>query len=92
LAAKCLGQEFALNQAGYFIVRLLQRFKGFCLAPEFMPDGSLPPAHWAGMPGRQGVEKILPAINFTLHSKVRSLALFPGLFCRRTDESWFDLQ
>ncbi|KAI0294197.1 cytochrome P450 monooxygenase CYP63 [Russula brevipes] len=65
----CLGQEFALNQAGYFIVRLLQRFKGFCLAPEFMPAGSLPPAHWAGMPGRQGVEKILPAINFTLHSK-----------------------
>jgi hypothetical protein len=36
-----------------------------------MPAGSLPPAHWAGMPGRQGVEKIHPAINFTLHSKVR---------------------
>lgn len=36
-----------------------------------MPEGSLPPAHWAGMPGRQGVEKIHPAINFTMHSKVR---------------------
>jgi len=69
----CLGQEFALNQAGYFIVRLLQRFNSFSLAPDFMPAGSLPPAHWAGMPGRQGVEKIHPAINFTMHSKVRVL-------------------
>ncbi|KAI0249414.1 cytochrome P450 monooxygenase CYP63 [Lactifluus subvellereus] len=67
----CLGQEFALNQAGYFIVRLLQRFQAFRLAPAFMPAGSLPPAHWTGMPGRRGVEKIHPAINFTLHSKVR---------------------
>jgi hypothetical protein len=67
-----LGQEFALNQAGYFIVRLLQRFNSFSLAPDFMPAGSLPPAHWAGMPGRQGVEKIHPAINFTMHSKVRA--------------------
>ncbi|KAI0271299.1 cytochrome P450 [Gloeopeniophorella convolvens] len=65
----CLGQEFALNEAGYFIVRLLQRFRSFHLAPEFMPAGALPPAHWAGMPGRQGIEKIHPAINFTMHSK-----------------------
>jgi hypothetical protein len=68
-----LGQEFALNQAGYFIVRLLQRFNSFSLAPDFMPAGSLPPAHWAGMPGRQGVEKIHPAINLTMHSKVRAV-------------------
>ena len=52
-------------------MRLLQRFQSFALAPDFMPAGALPPAHWAGMPGRQGVEKIHPAINFTLHSKVR---------------------
>ena len=26
------------------------------------------------MPGRQGLEKIHPAINFTLHSKVRAVA------------------
>jgi cytochrome P450 len=65
----CLGQDFALNEAGYFIVRLLQRFRSFSFAPEFMPAGSLPPKHWVGMPGRQGVEKIHPAINFTLHSK-----------------------
>lgn len=61
-------------------MRLLQRFQSFALAPDFMPAGALPPAHWAGMPGRQGVEKIHPAINFTLHSKVRLRGL---LFSRR---------
>ena len=71
LFTQCLGREFSMNQAGYFIVRLMQRFQAFRFAPEFMPAGSLPPAHWAGMPGRQGVEKIHPAINFTMHSKVR---------------------
>jgi hypothetical protein len=57
-------------------VRLLQRFNSFSLAPDFMPAGSLPPAHWAGMPGRQGVEKIHPAINFTMHSKVRAVVAY----------------
>ena len=28
------------------------------------------------MPGRQGVEKIHPAINFTMHSKVRGGGLW----------------
>ncbi|KAJ7853718.1 cytochrome P450 monooxygenase CYP63 [Mycena olivaceomarginata] len=65
----CIGQEFALNEAGFFVVKLLQCFKSFRLAPNFQPVGSLPPAEWAGKPGRQGVEKIFPAINFTLHSK-----------------------
>ncbi|KAH9963632.1 cytochrome P450 monooxygenase CYP63 [Russula dissimulans] len=80
----CLGQEFALNQAGFFIVRLLQRFQSFSLAPEFMPAGSLPPSHWAGMPGRQGIEKIHPAINFTMHSKA-CCGLLPKRFCGVTD-------
>ena len=55
---QCLGQEFALNQPGFFIVWLLRRFQSFALAPDFVPVGALPPAHWAGMPGRQGVENI----------------------------------
>ena len=71
LAEQCIGKEFALNEAAYFIVRLLQRFRSFTFAPEYMPAGALPPTHWAGMPGRQGVEKIHPAINLTVHSKVR---------------------
>ncbi|KAJ7502610.1 cytochrome P450 monooxygenase CYP63 [Mycena galericulata] len=65
----CIGQEFALNEAGFFVVKLLSRFKAFRLAPKFQPAGSLPPREWAGRPGRQGVEQIFPAINFTLNSK-----------------------
>ncbi|KAI0058906.1 cytochrome P450 monooxygenase CYP63 [Artomyces pyxidatus] len=65
----CIGQEFALNEIGYFLVRLLQRFQCFRLAPEFMPQGSLPPAHWKGKPGRQGMEQVLPAQNITIHSR-----------------------
>ncbi|KAJ7457886.1 cytochrome P450 monooxygenase CYP63 [Mycena latifolia] len=65
----CIGQEFALNEAGFFVVKLLQRFNSFRLAPKFQPPGSLPPPEWAGKPGRQGVEQIFPAINFTVHSK-----------------------
>ena len=72
---QCIGQAFALNEAAYFIVRLLQRFRSFTFAPEYMPAGSLPPTHWAGMPGRQGVEKIHPAINLTVHSKVRGASV-----------------
>jgi hypothetical protein len=76
MRSQCIGQEFALNEAGFFIVKLLQRFKSFTLAPKYQPAGSLPPEEWAGKPGRQGVEKIFPAINFTLHSKVCSLKGF----------------
>ncbi len=68
-------------------MRLLQRFKSFTLAPDFMPAGSLPPGHWAGMPGRQGFEKIHPAINFTMHSKVR-VARGGGFFFTSRAESF----
>ncbi|KAF7338062.1 Cytochrome P450 monooxygenase CYP63 [Mycena venus] len=65
----CIGQEFALNEAGFFIVKLLQRFKSFRFMPSFQPVGSLPPKEWLGKAGRQGLEKIFPAVNMTLHSK-----------------------
>ncbi|KAJ7429386.1 cytochrome P450 monooxygenase pc-1 [Mycena galericulata] len=70
----CIGQEFALNEAGFFVVKLLQRFKAFRLAPKFQPAGSLPPREWAGRPGRQGVEQIFPAIN------LRSIARYGGVW------------
>ncbi|KAJ7656517.1 cytochrome P450 monooxygenase CYP63 [Mycena polygramma] len=65
----CIGQEWALNEASFFVVKLLQRFKSFRFEPDFHPAGSLPPKEWLGKPGRQGIEKIFPAINMTLHSK-----------------------
>ncbi|OCH86634.1 cytochrome P450 monooxygenase CYP63 [Obba rivulosa] len=65
----CIGQEFAMNESMYFAIRLMQRFRAFCLAPEFQPAGSLPPAEWKGGSGRQGVEKIWPATSLTMFSK-----------------------
>ncbi|KIJ29734.1 hypothetical protein M422DRAFT_268868 [Sphaerobolus stellatus SS14] len=65
----CIGQEFAFNETAYFLVRLLQRFKAFELAPQCQPTGSLPNPAWNGKPGRQSVEQIVPAINTTIHSK-----------------------
>ncbi|GJJ09202.1 hypothetical protein Clacol_003424 [Clathrus columnatus] len=71
--AKCIGQEFAFNETAYFLVRLLQRFKAFKLAPQYQPEGSLPNPAWEGRPGRQSIEKITPAINMTVHSKLPSI-------------------
>ncbi|KAJ7910281.1 cytochrome P450 [Mycena leptocephala] len=62
LVRMCIGQEFALNEAGFFVVKLLQRFKSFRFEPNFnLLD--LTSQRWLGKPGRQGVEKIFPAIK-----------------------------
>lgn len=68
---QCLGQNYAYNEASYFLVRLLQEFDTFTLAPEFQPAGSLPPPEWKSRKGRQAVEKIWPAAALTLYIKVR---------------------
>ncbi|KAJ6481215.1 hypothetical protein C8R47DRAFT_913744, partial [Mycena vitilis] len=60
----CIGQEW-LNEASFFVVKLLQGFKSFRFEPGFHPAGSLPPKEWLGRPGRQGIERIFPAINMT---------------------------
>ncbi|KAJ6602667.1 cytochrome P450 monooxygenase CYP63 [Mycena vulgaris] len=65
----CIGQNYAYNEASYFLVRLLQEFDTFTLAPEFQPAGSLPPAEWKDRKGRQVVEKIWPAAALTLYIK-----------------------
>lgn len=67
---QCLGQNFAYNEAGYFIVKLLQRFENLELAPHAQPEGSLPPKAWKSQSGRRSVEKIWPAMAFTLYVKV----------------------
>ena len=67
---QCLGQNYAYNEASYFLVRLLQEFDTFSLAPEFQPAGSLPPPEWKSRKGRQAVEKIWPAAALTLYIKV----------------------
>jgi len=56
----------------YFLVRLLQRFDRFELAPDCQPEGSCPPAEWRGegKKGRQRCEDIWPAAALTLFVKV----------------------
>ncbi|EIM84245.1 cytochrome P450 [Stereum hirsutum FP-91666 SS1] len=62
----CIGQDFAINEASYFLVRALQRFKTFHLSPQSQPVGSLPPDEWKHGHGRQPKEKIRPGMSFTM--------------------------
>lgn len=65
----CIGQNYARNEATYFLVRLLQQFDSFTLAPEAQPAGSLPPLEWQHASGRAREEKIWPAYALTLFVK-----------------------
>ncbi|KIK65139.1 hypothetical protein GYMLUDRAFT_39531 [Collybiopsis luxurians FD-317 M1] len=65
----CLGQNYAYNEASFFLVRLLQQYDTFTLAPEAQPEGSLPPPEWKERKGRQAEEKIWPAAALTLFVK-----------------------
>ncbi|KAF5370503.1 hypothetical protein D9615_010334 [Tricholomella constricta] len=65
----CIGQNYAYNEISYFLVRLLQQFDRFTLAPEVQPEGSLPPPEWKERNGRQAIEKIWPAAAMTLYVK-----------------------
>ncbi|TFK35054.1 cytochrome P450 monooxygenase pc-3 [Crucibulum laeve] len=65
----CLGQQFAYHEASFFLVRLLQQFSSFTLAPEAQPEGSIPPASWASIPGSKGTDKIIPTMHLTMYVK-----------------------
>ncbi|KAJ3520146.1 hypothetical protein NM688_g9203 [Phlebia brevispora] len=65
----CLGQNYARNEATYFLVRLLQEFESFTLATDVQPKESLPPLHWKDGKGRQAVEQIWPSYAMTLFAK-----------------------
>ncbi|KAL1742984.1 cytochrome P450 [Schizophyllum fasciatum] len=65
----CIGQNYAYNHATYFLVRFLQRFDTFALAPDAQPIGSLPPEEWKMREGRQRYERIWPSNAMTLFVK-----------------------
>jgi len=67
----CVGQTYALTEASYFLVRLLQKYDTFTLAPEAQHPDSVPPAEWReeGKRGRQTLEKCWPAAAMTLFVK-----------------------
>jgi hypothetical protein len=67
-----MGQNFAINEASYLLVRILQQYDTFTLASEAQAPDSLPPAEWRlNGTGRAKYEKVWPAAAMTLFIKVR---------------------
>lgn len=67
---QCIGQNYAYNEASFFLVKLMQQFETFSLAPDAQPQSSLPPAEWKYGRGRQAVERVRPEAAMTLFVKV----------------------
>ncbi|KAK0462778.1 cytochrome P450 monooxygenase pc-3 [Armillaria novae-zelandiae] len=66
----CLGQQFAYNEASYYLVRLLQTFASFSLAGDAQPPEGVPPKSWTRTPGTtKGREKIMLGIHVTMYAK-----------------------
>ncbi|KAF8994419.1 cytochrome P450 monooxygenase pc-3 [Cyathus striatus] len=65
----CLGQQYAYQEASFFLIRLLQQYSSFSLARDAQPIDSLPPKEWAGAYGPKGSEKIHPQAHLTMYSK-----------------------
>ncbi|THV04324.1 cytochrome P450 [Dendrothele bispora CBS 962.96] len=64
----CLGQQFAYNEASYFLIKLLQRFDNFTLALDVQP--SQPPAEWKPEPGTtKGRDKVMVFSHLTMSVK-----------------------
>ncbi|KAF8217153.1 CYP63 cytochrome P450 monooxygenase-like protein [Mycena galopus ATCC 62051] len=62
----CLGQNFAYNDMGFMITRLLQAFSSFSLdEAAFSPEGR-PPPEWANETGRKAIEKFRPKLHLTM--------------------------
>ncbi|KDN37558.1 hypothetical protein RSAG8_10075, partial [Rhizoctonia solani AG-8 WAC10335] len=62
----CIGQQFAYNEASFFLCRLLQRVESIELAPEAHPAGTLPRPEWKNGTGRRVYEKVWPKNHLTL--------------------------
>jgi cytochrome P450 len=67
----CLGQQFAYNEASFFLVRLLQRFDSFKVDVDAMPESARVPEDWKNdvKESRKKREKIRPASHLTLYVK-----------------------
>ncbi|KAK7059973.1 cytochrome P450 [Favolaschia claudopus] len=65
----CLGQQFAYNEASFFLIRLLQKFASFTLAPDAQPESTRPPESWKHAKGTQATEKIMLERHLTMFAK-----------------------
>jgi hypothetical protein len=66
-----LGQQFAYNEASFFLVRLLQRFDGFKVDVDAIPESARVPEAWKNdmRESRKKKEKIMPKSHLTLYVK-----------------------
>ncbi|KAJ3868116.1 cytochrome P450 [Lentinula novae-zelandiae] len=63
----CIGQQFAYNEASYFLIRFLQSFTGFKVDWAVQPESSRPPAEWEPLPGTtKGREKVKLSSHLTM--------------------------
>jgi hypothetical protein len=53
----------------FFLIRLLQNFSVFDLAPDAQPEDSKPPKEWAGCPGTKGTDKVRFISSLTMSVK-----------------------
>ncbi|KAG7440388.1 cytochrome P450 monooxygenase pc-3 [Guyanagaster necrorhizus] len=66
----CLGQQFAYNEASYYLIRLLQTFSSFSLAMDAQPAEGIPPKSWTKTPGTtKGRDKIMFGLHLTMYAK-----------------------
>ncbi|KAK0462792.1 cytochrome P450 monooxygenase pc-3 [Armillaria novae-zelandiae] len=66
----CLGQQFAYNEASYYLIRLLQTFSSFSLATDAQPAEGIPPKSWTKAPGTtKGRDKIMFGLHLTMYAK-----------------------
>ncbi|KAK0439708.1 cytochrome P450 [Desarmillaria tabescens] len=66
----CLGQQFAYNEASYYLIRLLQTFSSFSLAMDAQPAEGIPPKSWKMTPGTtKGRDKIMFGLHLTMYAK-----------------------
>lgn len=66
----CLGQQFAYNEASFFIIRLLQKFSDIKLNMAAAPTDSLRPDSWFKNPrAGDGTERVNPSFHLTMYSK-----------------------
>ncbi|KAJ7165917.1 cytochrome P450 monooxygenase pc-3 [Mycena filopes] len=73
----CLGQQFAYQETSFFLVRLLQRFESFSLAPDAQPEETKVPASWKASP-MKAAEEITFGASLTMYAR-------GGLWVRMTE-------
>ncbi|KAG8923937.1 hypothetical protein FRC01_012147 [Tulasnella sp. 417] len=66
----CVGQQFAYNEASFFLIRFLQKFDTIELAPDGQPSAFRPPAVWKTIrDSRKAVEHFIPKSHLTMYAK-----------------------